>query len=118
MFWLIHTMSASTIAVGSTRITYPAAVVLVPTLAIALFALARNPSSEVLKGALMFAAVGVFEAYSVNCMLTGGCNKFAWLVALMLAVPLVMLGMALVALDREGRLFEQEDGEIGVSLAP
>lgn len=89
----------STVSVGSLRMTHQAALVLVTAVAVAMLAVFRNPSSKVLTGAVMFAAAGAFEAYSVNCMMTGGCDKFAWLNALLFAVPMVMLGMALVKLD-------------------
>lgn len=91
------------------RMTHQAALVLVTAVAVAMLAVFRNPSSKVLTGALMFAAAGAFEAYSVNCMMTGGCDKFAWLNALLFAVPIIMLGIALIKMDHMDSMEEADD---------
>lgn len=92
----------SAVTLGSIKMTQQAALVFFTAAAVAMFALFRNPNWDVLSGALMFALAGAFEAYSVNCMTTGGCDKFAWLNALLFAVPMVLLAIALVKLDKDG----------------
>ncbi len=91
--------SVNNVSSGSVRMTQQAALVFITATAVAMLAVFRNPNSAVLSGAIMFALAGAFEAYSVNCMMTGGCDKFAWLNALLFAVPMIMLGVALIKMD-------------------
>ncbi len=99
--------AAKDVTIGSVRMSQQAALIVVPVLAVAMLALFRDPSRVVLVGAVMFVAAGLFEAYSVQCMLSGGCDKFAWLNALLFAFPVILLGVALF----DGKFKEHRDSD-------
>lgn len=107
----------STVTVGSVKMTYQAAVVFFPIAAIAAIALLKVPDSQAALAVASVVVMAAIQAYGVNCMSTGGCHKYAWVVALLMAVPIVLGVAALFLMDAKMNVKADDSSSTAVSAA-
>jgi len=99
------------VEVGSLKLSTQSAVVFVSVALIAVLLLLRYPSTEALIAASILIGTAVIQAYGINCLSSGHCEIYAWVLAVLLAIEMGVVLMAILA-DKNGSIGQALKGQM------